>query len=166
MRSSARILLVEGNDAARGVLESAAAALGQVESHRGFETARSRIYLAPFDLLVTNIRLGAYNGLHLVYLSASGGRIPHSVVYSDVREAGLAREVQRAGAFYEVGGSLPVTLAGYVMGPLPDHDRRDPLTPDRRRRFRGGRRGWDLHYDENSGRGGTPQGQLNKLSSM
>jgi hypothetical protein len=39
-----------------------------------------------------------------------------AIVYSDERDAGLAREVQRTGALYEVGSCLPVTLAAYVRG--------------------------------------------------
>jgi hypothetical protein len=146
MPSVGRILLVEPHDVARSRLEAAAAPLAHVESHRCFETARARLFCAPFDLLVTNVRLGAYNGLHLVYLSASGPGAPRCIVYSDVRDSGLAREVQRAGAFYEVGTQLPVTLAGYLAGTLPDCDRRDPIIPHRRSGFRGGRRCWDLHH--------------------
>ena len=67
-----RILLVETDDVARGRLEAAAGSLAHVESHRRFETARAKLFRAPFDLLVTNVRLGAYNGLHLVYLCSSG----------------------------------------------------------------------------------------------
>ena len=44
------------------------------------------------------IRLHAYNGLQLVYLSGSS-RVPvHPIVYSDERDLWLAREAQRAGA--------------------------------------------------------------------
>jgi hypothetical protein len=149
MSSIGHILLVETNDIARRRLEAAAASVAQVESHQCFATARARLCRAPFDLLITNVRLGAYNGLHLVYLGSPGQGAPYSIVYSDERNPGLAREIQRAGAFYEVGVRLPVTLAAYVTGPLPDHDRRDPIITDRRRRFRGGRRGWDLHHAQN-----------------
>jgi DNA-binding NtrC family response regulator len=162
MRSGGRILLVETDDIARSRLEAAAASLGQLESHHRFETARARLYGAPFDLLVTNVRLGAYNGLHLVYLSSSAPGAPRSIVYSEKRDSGLAREVQRAGAFYEVGAQLPVTLAAYVAGTLPDHDRRDPSVSDRRRQFRGGRRCWDLHYAR-AGEAGTPQVELSSM---
>ena len=63
-----RILIVEPHDVTRGILEGAAASLAQVESHGGFEAARTCLLDGHFDFLVTNIRLGAYNGLHLVYL--------------------------------------------------------------------------------------------------
>ena len=56
----------------RGILHAAASALAHVESHGRFETARARLDLTLFDFLVTNARLGAYNGLHLVYLRSPG----------------------------------------------------------------------------------------------
>ena len=93
MPSPGRILLVETDDVARSRLEAAAASLAPVESHHCFETARARLSCASFDFLVTNIRLGAYNGLHLVYLSSSGPGAPRSIVYSEERNPGLAREV-------------------------------------------------------------------------
>ena len=144
MQPLKRILLVEPDDVVRGILEGAAASVARVESHRRFETARASVLGAPFDLLVTNLRLGAFNGLHLVYLSLSRPQMPRAIVFSDGPDAGLGREVQRAGAFYELGARLPVTLAAYLTGPLPRFDRRDPTAPDRRTRLGGGRRCCDL----------------------
>jgi DNA-binding NtrC family response regulator len=149
-----RLLLVEPNDVSRQILAAAAASVTEVESHRIFETARARLWNQPFDFLVTNVRLGAYNGLHLVYVSSHGHGTPRAIVYSDERDPGLAREVQRAGAFYEVAACLPVTLAAYVKGTLPDRDRRDPASADRRSQIRGGRRCWDYHLHS----AGKPEG--------
>jgi DNA-binding NtrC family response regulator len=142
METVPRILLVEADDVARGILEGAAAPLTEVESHRGFESARGRLCGAPFDLLVTNVRLGEYNGLHLVYLT-SPGRGARAIVYSDEHDVALAREVQRVGAFYEVSPGVPAMLAAYAKGVLPRRDRRNPGIPDRREPFRGGRRSSD-----------------------
>jgi hypothetical protein len=141
----AYIVLVEPDDLARGILHSAARRLGPVESYGHFEAARSRLRLGSFDFLVTNVRLGAYNGLHLAYLLSPGPVGPRAIVYSIERDSGLAREVQRSGAFYEVAACLPITLASYMTGALPPRDRRDAETVDRRSQFRGGRRCWDLH---------------------
>jgi DNA-binding NtrC family response regulator len=139
------IVLVEPDDLLRGILHAAARPLGQVESFSQFEGARSRLRLGAFDFLVTNIRLGAYNGLHLAYLLSPGPTGPRSIVYSRERDLGLAREARRSGAFYEVAASLPITLPAYVTGALPPLDRRDAAIVDRRARFRGGRRCWDHH---------------------
>lgn len=143
--SRIHILLVEPDEAVRGILHTAASVFAHVESHGRFDTARARVIFTLFDFLVTNVRLGAYNGLHLVYLRSRGPGVPRAIVYSAEREPGLAREIQRAGAFYETRECLPVTLGAYLHGTLPDRDRRDPTTRDRRGLFRGGRRCWDLH---------------------
>ena len=140
-----KILLVEPDDGARVVLYAAASALGQVESHRRFETARARVRLEAFDFLLTNVRLDAFNGLYLVYLREQGLGAPRAIVYSAERDPGLARQAQRAGAFYETRECLPVTLGAYLRGTLPIRDRRDPASLDRRGVFRAGRRCWDLH---------------------
>jgi DNA-binding NtrC family response regulator len=147
----ATILLVEPDGIARAILHTAASAWARVESYGGFEVARTRLRREAFDFVVTNMRLEAYNGLHLAYARAPG-RSPHVIVYSDHHDPWLAREAQQAGAFYEIQECLPVTLAGYVRGTLPPRDRRD-ATRDRRAIVRGGRRCWDLHLAHR--RGGT-----------
>ena len=143
--SRIHILLVEPDEAVRGILHTAASVFAHVESHGRFDTARARLDRTLFDFLVTNVRLGDYNGLHLVYLRSSGHGAPRAILYSDERDPALAREAQRAGAFYEVGPCLPITLAAYITGTLPVRDRRDPAVPDRRGLIRGGRRSWDHH---------------------
>jgi DNA-binding NtrC family response regulator len=143
------ILLVEPDGIARAILHTAASAWARVESYSGFEVARTRLRREWFDFVLTNIRLDAYNGLHLAYARAPG-RSPHVIVYSDHHDPWLAREARQAGVFYEIQECLPVTLAGYVRGTLPPRDRRD-ATRDRRAIVRGGRRCWDLHLAHRRG---------------
>jgi DNA-binding NtrC family response regulator len=140
------LLLVEPRDASREVLRAAVGQLAAVEAHADFAQARRRLGATPFDFLVTNLRLGAYNGLHLVYLAASFNRgLTRAIVYSNELDVGIAREVQLAGAFYELRTSLPAALHSYLRAPLlPPRDRRNPAIRDRRAQFRGGRRGSDL----------------------
>ena len=143
--SPTHILLVEPDASARATLHAVVSTFAHVESHGQFKTARDRLGRAQLDFLVTNIRLNAYNGLHLVYLLTNSPAAPRAIVYSDEYDPGLAREAQRAGAFYERGRRLPVTLRAFVTGVLPAHDRREAAIPDRRGLFRGGRRCWDHH---------------------
>lgn len=138
-----RVLFVEPNAHGAINLLAAARALGTVDHHQTFEAARTLLTAKPFDFVVTNLRLNDFNGLHLVHLVSGSARPPRCIVYTDVRDAALAREVQRAGAFYETAECLPVTLAAYLRGALPPTDRRNPARPDRRGAFRGGRRCWD-----------------------
>jgi DNA-binding NtrC family response regulator len=111
MHSVPRILLVEPDDQTRGALEAAASPMAHVESFRDFETARARLPQARFDFLVTNVRLHAYNGLQLVYLSSYGRPAPQAIVYSAEPDPWLAREAERTGALYEIASSVPVMLA-------------------------------------------------------
>ena len=147
MPSVASLLLVEPDDLTRGPLEAAASPLARVESHRDFQTARARLLVTSFDFLLTNVRLNAYNGLHLVYLSSCGPTMPCAIVYSEKRDPSLGRDIHRAGAFYEIASCLPVTLAAYLKARLLVRDRRDPALFDRRRLSRGGRRCWDHYLD-------------------
>ncbi|HXD15898.1 MAG TPA: hypothetical protein VN654_02705 [Vicinamibacterales bacterium] len=134
------ILLVDPNIHSSGEALGILRMLADVEVCRDFGAARDRLLNQPPDILVTNVRLQEYNGLHLVHLST-----PHTrcIVYSAHDDLVLAREVQAAGAFYERSMRLSRSLAGYVHGNLPTHDRRDVATIDRRHFPRGGRRSVD-----------------------
>ena len=140
-----RILLVELDDAIRAALLAVVGSWAVVEPHDGFESARARLSSSTFDLLVTNLRLGEYNGLHLVILVRDAAVKTSAIVYADERDLRLASDVQRAGAFFELAHRLPISLPGYVGSALPSRDRRDPLKFDRRKSPRGGRRAWDEH---------------------
>jgi PleD family two-component response regulator len=129
---------VDGLRAARNALSLVA----DVEACSEFRAARTRLLARPPDLLVTNVRLRAYNGLHLVYLTE--GTATRSIVYGTEDDLVLAREVKEAGAFYERSRRLPRALVSYVHAVLPPRDRRDPGVLDRRRILRGGRRCTDL----------------------
>lgn len=109
-----------------------------------FSTARARLRAEPPGLLITALRLREYNGLNLVYLAAGAGLPTRSIVYTEANDAGMAREVLAAGAFYEVRPRLPAALPGYVSAKLPPQDRRGVGVYDRRRNGRpGGRRAVD-----------------------
>jgi DNA-binding NtrC family response regulator len=145
MRSSPHtpILLVEPSATWRTLL--ATGLPGQMDEHDRFETARQSLGLVQYDLIVANMRLGAYNGLHLVYLARVLGSSVPAIVYDEHPNVALAREVQRAGALFELKHRLPITLPTYVGAALPTSDRRNPAVPDRRVISRGGRRRWDRH---------------------
>jgi DNA-binding NtrC family response regulator len=140
-----RVLVVEPNPKIAANLLAAGHALGTMDHHVGFETARVSLTSRPFDFLVTNLRLSDFNGLHLVHLVSGGLRPPRCIVYTETRDPSLAREVQRSGAFYETAECLPISLSAYLRGRLPEADRRNPALIDRRASFRGGRRSWDEH---------------------
>ena len=140
-----RVLLVEPDLATAALLGQSVQGIADVDLQAQFSTARPRLLETPFDFVITNLRLGEYNGLHLVYLASTAGLSARCIVYNDQHDVGLARDAQRAGAFYETRGCLLVTLTAYLRGTLPERDRRNPVVPDRRSPFRGGRRCWDQH---------------------
>ena len=64
-------------------------------------TARQRLLTTSHSWLITNVRLHAYNGLHLAYLAKMAPEPPNILVYGDDTDLLLAREAQQIGAFYE-----------------------------------------------------------------
>ncbi len=147
------MLLVEPDSTFWAQVEQCVRKLAFVEPVGDFQTARarlwrSRLFTTRFDLLVTNLQVGIYNGLHLVYLLAAAGSPTRSVVYSNRHNAGWARDVRRAGAFYFSRARLLHTLPAFLPAQLPDVDRREAANEDRRFLFRGGRRGSDLSLAE------------------
>jgi len=136
------VLLVEPNPRVADIIQESIRPLAHVYHHLEFESARRRLSTVRFDFVVSNLRLGAFNGLHLAY-AVNAVATTRCIVYTESREPALAQDVRRAGAFYEVSDRLPVTLPAYLAGHLPSADRRDAAVPDRRAPFRGGRRSWD-----------------------
>lgn len=144
-REVKEILLVDPDLDGLRAVQTALCVVADVEACSGFLAARARLSARPPDLLVTNLRLQAYNGLHLMHLAA--GTHTRCIVYSAYDDDVLAREVQAAGAFYERVKLLPLTLPAYVNAVLPSHDRRAPAMLNRRGTPRGGRRCTDLRLE-------------------
>jgi len=124
-------------------LFAAATPLADVDIVETFASARARVNDERFNLVVANLRLGAFNGIHLAYVVHLTGSPTHVLVHTDSRDIASAGDIQRAGALYERTERLVVALPAYIVGALPPRDRRDPLRSDRRRNARGGRRAWD-----------------------
>ena len=140
-RDVKEVLLVDSTASSLRAVQNALRLVAEVEAYADFQAARTRLLVKPPDLLVTNLRLEAYNGLHLVHLAAE---LPtRCIAYGEDHDLVLAREVQAAGAFYERSKRLLHALTSYVRATLPPHDRRRPTVLDRRQIVRGGRRATD-----------------------
>jgi hypothetical protein len=131
---------VEPNLARLLLLQQLMRDVASVDGCSDFTTARTRLLQDAPDVLMTNLRLGAHNGLHLVYLAGVSTR---SIVYMEREDLLLLREAQRAGAFVESVERLPSSAISYVRASLPARDRRNWTILDRRRIPRGGRRAAD-----------------------
>jgi DNA-binding NtrC family response regulator len=109
-----RVLLVDANrdSGTEQVLKSA----GHLVTRAfGFEEAKRWLQFSPPDLLMTDVRLGAYNGLHLVLRArAQHPEMPAIVVDAD-HDPVLEREAGEAGATYvakpfEAGSLVPIAM--------------------------------------------------------
>jgi DNA-binding NtrC family response regulator len=138
-----RVLLAEPSSAFSESIAREYAEHAQVVGCRDFRGARARLLEAAPDVLVTNLRLADYNGLHLVLLMKATDARATCIVHTDRPDLLLVREAQSSGAFFERTERLPAALRSYLRASLPVRDRRNPETCDRRLAFRGGRRAAD-----------------------
>src|SRR5262245_63749311 len=118
---AARVLVVEPNVGRRMALQRALSPIAEVAACADFVTARQHVRKASPDLLITNLRLETYNGLHLVAHAVPPTR---AVVYMDPPDPGLLRVAQAAGAFVEAPQRLVAAAVSYVGAGLPPQDRR------------------------------------------
>jgi DNA-binding NarL/FixJ family response regulator len=114
-----KVLIVDPNPARGLELARTIDEMAGVEVFADFPSARATLLADPPDLLVTNLRLHAYNGLHLVYMAASAGLPVQSIVYTDDADSGFATEVHSAGAFYETADRLLSGLSMYMEATPP-----------------------------------------------
>jgi DNA-binding NtrC family response regulator len=110
----------------------------------GFVPARRCIYDYHPEIIITNLRLGAFNGIHLAYLAKVHNAATRVMVYAREYDRLLAAEAVAAGAFYERLEFVPASIVNFLRAALPDRDRRDPGSVCRRTAFRGGRRASDV----------------------
>ena len=143
--AATRVLIVGLDLALCGGLAEVIASRAQVHCCNSFRSALAYMDAVAQDLIVTDLRLAEYNGLHLVYRARVAGSPARAIVYDKDGDLGVAAEVHRAGAFFEVANRLLITLPSYIAAPLPPSDRRVPTRFDRRAEPRGGRRLWDRH---------------------
>jgi DNA-binding NtrC family response regulator len=137
---SSRVLIVEPDPSTLSSLLQAIGSSARAEGCTTFPAARRQLVTQAYDRLITNLRLQAHNGLHLVYLARSRAMNTRAIVYTHNLEVALAHEVQESGAFYESLERLRQSIGGYLQHDLPASDRRDPTFTSRRATFRGGRR--------------------------
>jgi two-component system response regulator HydG len=104
----ARIVVVEVDDADRARLRALLVDAGhEVTEACSFQEGRSVLAREAANLLVTNVRLGAFNGLQLLLLNPTP--LP-GVVIAHFPDPLLAAEAVRAGAEYLAGPHTPDEL--------------------------------------------------------
>ncbi|MGH9311272.1 MAG: response regulator [Vicinamibacterales bacterium] len=107
-----------------------------------FEEARTRLRTSALDLLITDIRLDAFNGLQLVI-----SRPPNvqAIVITGFADVVLESEAARSGARYVRKPVHPGELLEPVRQMLAAPGGRRRHHAERRRMTRSGRRGSDPH---------------------
>lgn len=109
MIAPARLLVVDDDQELLNLIEDGLSRAGYaVTACRRFEDARAALLEAPFALLMTDIRLGAYNGLQLALVARAHYPDIPIVVLTGYEDPVLRAEAERLGATYLM---KPMTLA-------------------------------------------------------
>jgi DNA-binding NtrC family response regulator len=129
MASQRRVLVVDADtrDRTSTVLLLEAAGY-QVRSARSFEDARALLITERPDLLVTDLRLGPYNGLHLVLWSRNEHPEMATVVTSRFADPVLEAEARRNQADFLLRPVSDTQLLDAITGSLSRADRRRGTT--------------------------------------
>jgi DNA-binding response OmpR family regulator len=80
----------------------------------GFEQARRALRAQRFDALITDVRLGAFNGVQLAVIARMAWPDIRVVVFSGYDDAVLRSEAEHAGARYVVKPVQVVQLMGLL----------------------------------------------------
>lgn len=103
----AKILLVDDDVSLLEALKMALIAQGKdVEACSTFETGRAALREQHFDALITDVRLGAFNGLQLAVIARDEQPHIRIIVFSGFEDPVLRTEAAAVGADYVV---KPVT---------------------------------------------------------
>lgn len=102
-----KIMIVDDDPSLLEALERAFREAGEdVVAHGSFEEARRALQSTSFDALITDVRLGAFNGLQLAVMARDQGPEIKLIVFSGFDDPVLKAEAERVGAVYLV---KPVT---------------------------------------------------------
>ena len=137
MEPPATALVVEPSVAETLLLVSSLSELGfQVTVSDNFRDARARLMSAP-ALLVTELRLGEYNGLHLVFRAKSIRSDMAAIIRTQIADPLLQLEAERMGATFVLKTTSPSEFRAAVARTLMRRtDSFEPIRPPFERRHR------------------------------
>jgi DNA-binding NtrC family response regulator len=117
--SGRTVVLVEDNPAfLSGVTELLRQNGFDVVPFSDFEPARRYLFQNSPDLLVTDIRLGAFNGLHLVVIAKQRSPDLRAFAYSAHADPVIEEEARRCGAGYTAKDDISSTLVPALLQEL------------------------------------------------
>ena len=115
----AAVLVVDGNSSRLASLVEPLRKAGyRAVGTASFETARHLLRTQWFDLLITELRLAAYNGLHLAFHSRVVNPAATAIIVVAIPDDSSEVEARRLGAHYVARPANPeslVALAGTVL---------------------------------------------------
>jgi DNA-binding NtrC family response regulator len=113
-----QVLVVDDNAGVLDVLDQALSERPgqQVIACASFEDARRRLREQPFDVLLTDVRLGAFNGLQLAVLAKDVNPQTRVIVFSGFDDVGLRDEAEHLGATYLVKPVQAGVLQALISG--------------------------------------------------
>src|ERR1700732_2145619 len=128
--TNAAILVVDRNTSERASLvESLRDAGYSAVGAETFETARRLLHTQWYDLLITDLRLAAYNGLHLVFHSRVLNPAASAIVLAAIPDVSNEIETRRLGAHYVAGPVEPESLIALVGTVLEGARQQSPRPP-------------------------------------
>jgi DNA-binding response OmpR family regulator len=137
MEPPATALVVEPSVAETLLVVSSLSDLGfQVTVSDNFRDARARLMAAP-ALLVTELRLGEYNGLHLVFRARSIRSDMAAIIRTQIADPLLQLEAERMGATFVLKTTSPAEFHAALARTLMRRtDSFEPIRPPFERRHR------------------------------
>jgi DNA-binding response OmpR family regulator len=111
----AAVLVVEGNTKGLGSLVEPLRKAGyRAVGTASFETAKHLLRTQWYDLLITDLRLAAYNGLHLVFHSRVVNPATTAIIVAAIADDSSEVEARRLGAHYVERPANPESLLPFV----------------------------------------------------
>ena len=122
-----RVVLVVGDSAARSEIIGALRSTSyRVTSAGTFEQASRVIADRAPDVLITELRLGAFNGLHLVIRGRAQNPDTVAIIYTASPDQVVAAEARRLGADLLVRPVAPSALLGIISHRLEASSNGEP----------------------------------------
>jgi DNA-binding response OmpR family regulator len=112
------------------LVEILTAAGHHVVSCRCFEDGKRYLQRETPHAIVTELRLGAFNGLHLILLARQKAPDIAAVVYSGSEDSGIRLDAASGGACYLDKETLPGSLLAHLSSRLTAEPRRSLPGPD------------------------------------
>jgi DNA-binding NtrC family response regulator len=95
------VVIVDDNEALLRAMEQSVTAAGHhVIAFAQFEAAKTYLATTPFDVLVTDVRLGAYNGLQLAMIAKLEHPEATAIVLSGFDDPVLRKDAANIGATF------------------------------------------------------------------